>query len=134
MPDLSTDTTTYGIFHGKYQRAFIKPVAELRFEPAIEAEYLFEAYCLDFEKDNPSESDRLSLRASAPEPVRKILAISSSDVQAIQLAVWAITDNISAHDAEAKFGATKSDINNARQIVQSAGLQVKRYKLFARSE
>src|SRR6266849_5311527 len=32
LPDLSTDTTTYGIFHGKYQRAQIQTVTVVQFQ------------------------------------------------------------------------------------------------------
>lgn len=115
------------------QRPYIRPVTELRFEPDIETEYIFEAYCLNFHKDNPSDSDRLSLAGSAPEAVRKVLAVSSSDikVKAMQLAVWALTDNITSHDAQDRFDATESDIANARQIVQAAGLEPGQYHLFA---
>lgn len=114
--------------------SFIKPATELRFEPSVEAEYVFEAYCLDFDKDNPSEADRLLPTESVEEPVQRILNVRSSSILVTQLAVWAITDDITAADAMTKFEATDADIAAARQLVQSAGLPAERYRLFARKE
>jgi hypothetical protein len=110
--------------------AYLRPVAHLRFEPEVEAEYIFEAYCLDFHKDNPSGSDQLSMSGAAPEAVQKVLSVSTTDVMAKQLAIWAITDDVNAQDVEAKFGATQSDIHNARRVLEMAGVQPATYQLF----
>jgi hypothetical protein len=109
----------------------MKPVAELRFEPGVEAEYAFEAYCLNFEKDNPSGSDRLLIEGRAQEEVVRILNVPSSSIEGRQLAIWAVTDDISAADAREKFQATSADLAAARKILQSAGLTVDRYRLFS---
>lgn len=108
----------------------IVPEVELHFEPGIEAEYIFEAYCINFDKDNPGASDRLTPKGPAAEEVAKILATRSDNLEAIQLAIWAITDNVSPHDANAKFGATAADIDAARKLVESAGLAADRFRLF----
>jgi len=106
------------------------PVSEIRFEPGVETEYLFEAYCLDFEKDNPSGSDRLSLRGRVPEPAQNVLAVESPSINAIQLAMWAVTDDISRLDALTKFAAQQSHISEAKRIVELAGLESAEYQLF----
>ncbi len=110
---------------------FLKPVTELRFEPGVEAEYAFEAYCLNFEKDNPSGSDRFLVEGTAPEAVLKILSAPGSSIEGRQLAIWAVTDNISTKDARDKFQSTDADLAAARAILQSAGLTADRYRLFS---
>jgi hypothetical protein len=46
---------------------FLRLVPRLKFEPSVEAEYVFEAYCVNFHKDNPSASDSLVLVSAAGE-------------------------------------------------------------------
>ncbi|OFW06713.1 MAG: hypothetical protein A3H96_20560 [Acidobacteria bacterium RIFCSPLOWO2_02_FULL_67_36] len=109
----------------------IEPKTRLRFDPARDTEYVFEAYCLDFRKDNPSGSDHLRFSDGVPPDVAKVLAAGSGDVHALQLAVWAVTDNTSASDARQKFSATDKDLLAARAVVVAAGLPAERYRLFA---
>ena len=108
----------------------ITPAFELRFEPGIEAEYLFEAYCINFTKDNPGTTDRLTPKGPAADEIKKILALKSDNLMAVQLAIWAITDNVSPHDANEKFDATTADINAARRLMEAAGLPANRFQLF----
>jgi hypothetical protein len=111
--------------------AFLRPAVSLRFEPDIEAEYAFEAYCLNFEKDNPSGRDRFALQGTAPEAVLRVLNVPDSTVQGRQLAIWAVTDNISSRDARDKFQATDEDIAVALQVAKSAGLAIADYRLLS---
>lgn len=115
---------------GRPSGSLIVPEIELHFEPGIETEYIFEAYCVNFEKDNPEESDRLTPNGAATEEIAKILAARSNNITAVQLAIWAITDNVSPHDVNEKFGATAADIDSARNLVESTGLPVSQFKLF----
>lgn len=107
------------------------PEVELRFEPGIEVEYLFEAFCLDFSKDNPSEEDRLVLGEPVREEVALVLAVEGADIEAVQLAVWAITDDITVAQAREVFGTSDRSIEDARRLVREAGLEVSSYRLFA---
>jgi hypothetical protein len=107
----------------------IRPAA-IRFEPGVETVYMFEAYCLDFAKSNPSRSDRLLPSGAAPDTVQRILGTVRHDVRATQLAVWAVQDNITAEQAVIALGANQTDIQNAKQIVQSAGLSPNQLRLF----
>jgi hypothetical protein len=116
---------------GRPSGSFIEPEVELHFEPGIEAEHVFEAYCINFDKENPATSDLLSVKGPATEDIAKILAAHSSNLEAVQLAIWAITDDVSPHDASEKFGATAVDINSARKLIESVGLNATRFKLFA---
>lgn len=115
---------------GRPSGSRIVPEIDLHFEPGIEAEYIFEAYCINFDKDNPETSDRLTPNGPATEEVAKILGTRSNNLEAVQLAIWAITDNVSPHDASEKFGATAADIDLARKLLESAGVPAARFKLF----
>jgi len=110
---------------------YISPVAELRFEPAVEAEYVFEAYCLNFFKENPAESDRMTLAEPAPESVLSIIEVGGPDIEATQLAIWAVTDDITRTDAQTHFAATDEQIAAARSLITSAGLSAASYRLFS---
>jgi hypothetical protein len=109
----------------------IRWVPRLSFEPETEIEYIFEAYCLNFSKHNPEESDRLVPAGTVPEELRGILNVKSSDIDATQLALWAVTDNLSREAARNVFNATDSDVENARLIIVQAGLRPSSYRLFA---
>jgi hypothetical protein len=116
---------------GTLSGQYIRSASTLRFSPTAIVEYLFEAYCMNFTRGNPSQSDQLTPAETAPDAVVKILKVRSSDIVAVQLAIWAVTDNPTAADARSHFRATDKDIAAARQIVQSAGLPVESYRLFS---
>jgi Bacterial SH3 domain len=116
---------------GVRQGPFIRLVPRLSFEPEVETEYVFDAYCLNFNKHNPSPSDQLALEGRAPGDIQRILNVKASDVPAVQLAVWALTDNVSREDAREIFHATDSDFNNATVVFQKAGLDPRQYRLFS---
>jgi hypothetical protein len=84
------------------------------------ATYVVEAYCTEFEKDNPSEST--SFRVQAPDPeLACILQKAAADglsVGAVQAAVWIQTDQLTfAHMAQ-KFPVTDTDYRRAAAVVQ----------------
>lgn len=106
-------------------------VPRLRFEPSVEAKYVFEAYCVNFHKENPGSSDVLSPAGNANTAVLQILKVDNGDDDTgLQLAIWAATDNLTPAEARQKFNATPDDIAHARQIVQAAGLAAASYRLF----
>jgi hypothetical protein len=115
---------------GRPNGLLIVPEVELHFEQGIEAEYLFEAYCINFNKENPETSDSLHVKGEASDNLAKMLATRSSSLEAMQLAIWAITDDVSPHDANEKFGSTPDDIAAARKLIESAGLSPATFRLF----
>ncbi len=80
--------------------------------------YILEAYCSEFEKDNPSSTTMFSLG-----PVDPILACILSDAsrlstQAKQAAVWIYTDKASFSHVNAKFDVSRSDWDAAVAVVR----------------
>ena len=115
-----------GIWDGKRW----EPAVRLRFEAGVETEYIFEAYCLNFDKKNPSGSDTLALGGMAPSAVVQLLSVENPDIKGLQLAIWAVTDNVTLQDAQEDFNATTQDIAIARRTVEAAELTPLDYRLF----
>jgi hypothetical protein len=99
---------------GTESENYLRPAAALRFTPAVAIEYVFEAYCINFTRANPSQSDKLVPAETAPDALQKILKVRSSNIVAMQLAIWAVTDNPSAADACSHFSASDADIVAAK--------------------
>jgi hypothetical protein len=99
--------------------------------------YVFRAYCLEFHKDNPSSSDQFSMTGTANQDVVKVLNAAETlsptvtSIEAVQTAVWVVTDNVSLDDLSETFPAGASQISNARTILQGAGIDVSGKALFA---
>ncbi len=108
----------------------LRLVSHLTFEPEVETEYAFEAYCLNFRKHNPSDSDDLVLSDKAPGDIQKLLGVKGFDLHPIQLAIWAVTDNVTPQEARDVFGSTDANIADARRLIERAGLIPSQYRLF----
>jgi hypothetical protein len=108
----------------------MRVATELTFEPEIESEYVLKAYCVNFEKDNPSEADRLQISGVASPDIVRVVALGSPNIVATQLAIWAITDDVGMADVVAKFNATTVDVSAARALMLRAALDPTRYRLF----
>jgi len=83
------------------------------------ATYILNAFCAEFEKDNPSETATFSL--GPPDPMVACLARegSSLSIEAMQAAVWMYTDNITYQHMNEKFGVTASDWAAAQTIYRT---------------
>jgi hypothetical protein len=86
---------------------------------------VFMAYCVDFEKDNPSTSDRFSV-AKAPERLRPVMARISAHSQrnpnvditnAAQAAVW-LAQGVPLSEIRTKFSVARADAELALQFAQ----------------
>jgi hypothetical protein len=80
--------------------------------------YVFEAYCSDFEKDNPSSATLFTLGTVDPVLACIFSAASQLSVQARQAAVWIYTDKTSFSHVNAKFDVSQSDWDAAAAIVR----------------
>lgn len=82
--------------------------------------YLIEAYCSEFEKDNPSESTVFllsppdSVLACALEASRR----GSLSVPATQAAVWIITDRVDYKSMREKFEVNETEWRQAEGVVR----------------
>jgi len=96
--------------------------------------YILEAYCLDFDKDNPSEQNRFSIGGINSE-IKKIFNAAdklpeAGSVAAIQMAIWAVTDDISRQEVEEKLDINEEDIRNAKILLEKAGMDISHKRLF----
>lgn len=78
--------------------------------------YILDAYCTDFEKDNPSAGTQFSLGKVNPELACILGAASSTIVK--QVAVWIYTDKVSYSHVNEKFTVSQSDWDAATAIVR----------------
>ena len=100
-------------------------------------EYLFSAYCVNFEKDNPTELTVFTQSGSADANVLKIfnalsqLSEDVTSVTAIQTAVFVVTNDVSQSELKARFTSDATAIQNAKTILQKAGVDTSNKRLFA---
>jgi hypothetical protein len=99
--------------------------------------YLFSGYCVSFSKPNPSIITRFSVSGTADADVLKIFGVlgqlpdNVTGVAAVQTAVFVVTDNVSLSELESRFSSGVVEIQNARTILEAAGVNVSSKKLFA---
>jgi len=79
--------------------------------------YIFDAYCTDFEKDNPSTGTQFSL--GKIDPVLACILGDSSSTIVKQAAVWIYTDKASYSHVNQKFSVSQSDWDSAVAVVKN---------------
>lgn len=88
-------------------------------------EYVLSAYCLDWTLPHPPFDGRLSVtgrHADAQRVLDAARAAGGASQIAIQLAIWSVTNDITAADVEGRLTFTADDLARARQLLQAAGL------------
>ncbi len=98
--------------------------------------FLFEAYCLNFERDNPTYATSFSVQGTSSAEVTAVLKAAdelspSPSIGAIQAAVWAISENISKATLLSTFSVDDDDIAQARSLLEAAGVDPTTRALFA---
>src|ERR1039457_5439446 len=78
--------------------------------------YILDAYCTDFEKDNPSAGTQFSL--GKVDPVLACILGAASTTVVKQAAVWIYTDKASYRHVNEKFTVSQSDWDAATAIVR----------------
>ncbi len=115
---------------------FYQPVSQMVLIDDLPHEYIVEAYCLNFHRDNPGAGDTFAVEADSEPLVTQILSAlggmpaNQASIESIQAAVWAVTDNVSRSELQARFPASNADIERAAAILQAAGLEPTIYQLF----
>ena len=100
------------------------------------AVYLFEAYCLELEKDNILSSTTFTPTGTAPEDIMAVLNAADSlgeetaSVIAIQVAIWALTDNPTLENLIERYVVDDRDLVSAWIILDKAGLDPGSKKMF----
>jgi hypothetical protein len=77
--------------------------------------YVFDAYCTDFERDNPSTETKFSL--GKVDPVLACILGEANSTTVKQAAVWIYTDKASFNHVNDKFTVSRSDWDAAAAIV-----------------
>ena len=95
-----------GILRGgnKYQ-----PETQIVLTGSDSVDYVLTAYCMQFEKENPSDATRFSLKPPDPALARIAEKGASLTVPAMQAAVWMQTDKITYYQMNQKFPITPED-------------------------
>jgi hypothetical protein len=86
-----------------------RPTSQIVLTDSQPVPYVLTAYCIQFEKENPSSVTRFTLEP--PDPVLACIAKKglSLTVPALQAAVWMRTDNISYAHMSQKFPINAQD-------------------------
>ena len=91
---------------------------------------------MDFHKENPSSSTKLYVGTFADPPIIRILdALDnlSSDITAvgaIQTAIWIVTEDVSKKELVDRFPVGQKDIDNAKVILEEAGIDTTSKRIF----
>ncbi|MDB6004854.1 MAG: hypothetical protein JWR15_1841 [Prosthecobacter sp.] len=81
--------------------------------------YVLDAYCAEFEKDNPGAATHFSVGSVDPVLACILKGTSGLSVQAKQAAVWIYTDHATFGHVNQKFSVTRSDWDAAAAVVKS---------------
>jgi hypothetical protein len=93
------------------------PVSSIVLSGVEAATYVLSAFCMNFQKDNPSESD--TFRVGPPDATLACIMTNSSEltVEARQAAVWIFTDRITYDHMNEKFPLSRQDFNAGQAVV-----------------
>ena len=107
---------------GKFQ-----PTSKMRLTSDAPQEFLLEAYCLDFDKANPSDGTGFSVGGLASPEVQALLEALDSvpaaerTVGAIQTAIWVVTEDVCEWDLSARFPVAAADVKSSPGYPCSSG-------------
>lgn len=135
--DKSQNMVVYKVSGIPEDSKWIIPVSEIILDSSDPQAYMLEAYCLDFYKNNPGSNTRFSIETMTDPEIQNILdALDNlspdiTTVEAIQTAIWISTDDLSKEELLDKFPVDQKEIDNARIILEEAGIDTTS-KLFFR--
>jgi hypothetical protein len=121
-----------GISEGLYY----EPHSQIILDTNEQVDYLFSAYCVDFKKDNPTDLTIFTANGMADADVVKILNAvdqlpeSTTTIEGIQVAIFAVTNNVSYDELSTRFTSDQSEISNAKTILEKAGIDTTNLRLF----
>ena len=97
--------------------------------------FLVEAYCLGLHLENPTYDTDFSVSGLATPQVVQVLEAAhrlapEPSVAAIQVAVWAVSEDPTAQEVTSIFSANQQDLNQARAILQEAGIDPNSRRMF----
>lgn len=105
-----------------------RPASTMRLTSDAPQEFLLAAYCLDFDKANPSGGTGFSVGELASPEVQALLKaldqapVAQYSIGAIQAAIWVATDDVCRSELSARFPASAADIQAALDLIAEAGI------------
>ena len=120
------------------------PKAEYSFQPQDHIllpgketeEYVLLAYCLNFDRDNPTPKTRFRLKGFGYPEIQKLFAIlpqaseAERSIEAIQIAIWVILQDVTWGELQSRLSLTEADIADARSLLQRTGIETSTKNLF----
>lgn len=79
--------------------------------------YVLNAYCAEFEKDNPSEGSGFTVGSVDPIAGCILSGAAGLSTEAKQAAIWIYTDKASFQHVNEKFSVSRSDWDSAQSVV-----------------
>ena len=105
-----------------------EPASSMRLTSDTPKEFILEAYCLDFDRDNPSGSTGFSVGEPVSSNVQAVLEalqevpVSQRTIGAIQAAIWTVTDDLCESELRTRFPVDTADLEAAASILAAAGI------------
>jgi hypothetical protein len=102
-----------------------------------EVSYLFSAYCITFFEPNPNSTTIFTVNGTTNQNVIKIfnavdqLSENITTVEAIQTAIFVVTDNVSQSELQETFPDGVPEIPHAQTILNTAGIDTSTKRLFS---
>ena len=112
------------------------PASRIVLDDDEEQWFVVEAYCLDLYGDNPEYGTDFVLAGAAHQDVLAVLDAAAqmgrddASIYAIQIAVWAVAQDISRAQAEARISADEDDFVQARAVLERAGIDPASTRMF----
>jgi HEAT repeats/PBS lyase HEAT-like repeat len=112
----------------------------LELSPGALVTFTLRAYCEDFTLANPGIEDRLTIAGRARGELGRLFATlgelpdegisGSTSIEAAQVAVWVLTNNVTRSQLAASFPVAEPDIRAARALLRRARISVSNRRLF----
>jgi hypothetical protein len=123
-----------GSTSGQHSTTYL-PTSTIVLSEGGEHWFLVEAYCLDTGLHNPEYGTSFSVAGSASSQVVAVLAAADRltpepSIGAIQLAVWAASEDPTAAEVTSTFSVDQQDFNQARSILVEAGIDPSSKRMF----
>jgi len=100
------------------------PTGDILVPATGSSRYILNAFCAEFEKDNPSTSTTFSLRPA--DTTTACIAQQSTkaglSIEATQAAIWIHTDRISYEHMNEKFDISRADWDRAVRVAAACGV------------
>jgi hypothetical protein len=114
-----------------------RPAAAIELRDDDEHVFILEAYCLEAHLDNPSRGVAFSANGFVhPDVIAVLEAVdrvpdADEEIEVIQAAVWAITDDISAGELDdIDYSLNERETQLVADILRAAGFDPARFRLF----